>query len=177
MGLNIAAYVTIMDILALRWFTDEDPGGTAIYFSKEDTNYNALRVLLIINVGVESLISCLGEIWCLILALDEFHVPKKLEALKSWWTLLILFSPPIWCLSSHSGFIVIAWSSFVRRGKALTLVYIIGATVMFIVMRQTYKLIDSICMAKKNGREKKKGGTLKFNEENGKKRAGRNKDE
>ena len=142
LGLNIAAYVTIMDILALRWFTDEDPGGREIYFSKEDNKYNTLKVLLILHVGVESLISCLGEIWCIILTLGVFHELSKKH--KSWWTLLILFSPTIWCLASHFGFIVIAWSSFVRRGRALTLVYVIGATVMFIVMRETYKLFDKL---------------------------------
>ena len=156
LGLNIAAYITALDIWGLCWFTEEEHGGSAIYFSKEDTKYNTLRVILILHVVVESIIYGLGEIWFLILC-----VPKKLKAFihKSWWTLLILFIPPIWCLASHFGFIVIAWSSFVRRGKALTLVYVIGATVMFIVMRQTYKLID------KRGRDKK--GSNKEQEKDG----------
>ena len=63
---------------------------------------------------------------------------------KRWWALLLLFIPPIWCLVSHFGFILIAWSSFVRHSKSLTLFYIFAITVMFLVMRQTYTLIVNI---------------------------------
>ena len=63
---------------------------------------------------------------------------------KFWWFLLLLFIPPVWCLSSHFGFILIAWSSFARHSKSLTLFYIFAITVMFLVMRQTYTLIVNI---------------------------------
>ena len=169
LGLNIAAYVTVMDIWGLCWFTEEGHGGREIYFSKEDTQYEKFKCVLIAHVVVESLFSVAGEFCFIILACTHCCRHKQNKLIKPWWIPLILFIPPIWCLASHFGFIVIAWSSFVRRGKALTLVYVIGATVMFIVMRQTYKVIDSICMAKKNDREKKEGGTQNVNKENGKK--------
>ena len=130
LGLNIAAYVTVMDIWGLCWFTQEGHGGREIYFSKEDTKYNTLKVILSLHVVVESIIYGLGEIFFFSNCSQCYELP------------FFLCIPPIWCLASHSGFIVIAWSSFVRRSKALTLVYIIGATAMFIVMRQTYKLFE-----------------------------------
>ena len=162
MGLNIAAYVTALDIWGLFWFTNKDHGGSEIYFSTEDTKYDTFKAILILHVVVEVLIYCLGEIWFFTLTIGQCCKVPDQVFLKLWWTHLLLFIPPIWCLASHFGFIVIAWSSFVRRGKAITLVYIIGAAAMFIVMRQTYKLIDK----KKDGRER---GAQMLNEENGKK--------
>ena len=69
---------------------------------------------------------------------------KSAEDNNYWCFLLLLFIPPIWCLSSHFGFILIAWSSFVRHSKSLTLFYIFAITVMFLVMRQSYTLIVNI---------------------------------
>ena len=141
LGLNIAAYVTTLDIWALCWFTDKEHGGKAIYFSTEDTEYEEFKHILIAHVVAELPICVAGE-FCLIILACTHCCHERNKLIKPWCTHLLLFIPPIWCLASHFGFIVIAWSSFVRRGKALTLVYVIGATAMFIVMRQTYKLID-----------------------------------
>ena len=71
-------------------------------------------------------------------------VDTKWEYDKCWWALLLLFIPPIWCLASHFGFVILAWSSFVRHSRSLTLLYIFGITVMLLVMRQSYKLIVDI---------------------------------
>ena len=47
----------------------------------------------------------------------------------------------VWCLSSHFGFIVIAWTSFVRHSTAFTVFYIFAVVVMFLISRQSYTLI------------------------------------
>ena len=60
---------------------------------------------------------------------------------EQFWTFMLPLIPPIWCISSRFGFIIVAWTSFIRHSSAFTVFYIFAVTVMFIVMRQTYSLI------------------------------------
>ena len=60
---------------------------------------------------------------------------------EQFWTYMLPLIPPVWCISSHFGFIIVAWTSFVRHSSAFTVFYIFVISVMFIVMRQTYRLV------------------------------------
>ena len=177
LGLTIGWYITILDIIAVFC-----PNPTEIihiiYYSEENPENEKLNKLLCRSLMVELAICCLGEIWIWIATFRQwknrkynnsetvaeardccisrwfFCVDTKWEDDKFWWFLLLLFIPPIWCLSSHFGFVIIAWSSFVRHSKSLTLFYIFAITVMFLVMRQSYTLIVNILYSLKKGVEK-----------------------
>ena len=175
LGLTIAWFITILDLIAVVWLSSNDKKPTlVIYYSEENHKNDTLKNILIIilSLSVELALCCLGEIWIWILTFRQWYITKRnkrntyfdLEEAgreevvneennksffeysrsnkdKYWWGLLLLFIPPIWCLVSHIGFVIIALSSFVRHSLSFMLFYAVGVTVMFLVMRQSYKLI------------------------------------
>ena len=146
LGLTLSWYTTILDIFAVAWLDNEDHTTEHIYYSKENHKNDRLKYSLIASIVVELIICCLGEIWSFIFIFCQWYYKEKekWEKEEHWSFLLFLFIPPIWCLPSHFGFIILAWSSFARHSKSLTLLYIFAITMMLLVMRQSYKLIVDI---------------------------------
>lgn len=81
------------------------------------------------------LASCLRIILC-----TRFELGEKI----GFWTVTLPLIPPMWCLLSRLGFIIVAWTSFVRHSAAFTIFYIFAATTMFFIMRQAYIFVIQI---------------------------------
>ena len=158
LGFIFALYTTILDCIAAGNLKK-----ISIYYSKDNQINPEFQRLLITSTIFELIACLLGIVWFSILCTFQcyefkFKNPRivfhsedpKLQNSKDpklhqyWWILLFLFIPPIWCLPSTFGFVIIAWSSFLRHSKSFTLFYIFAATLMFLVMRQVYKLCINI---------------------------------
>lgn len=151
LGFIFALCTTILDCIAAG-----NPDKTIYHHSKYNPINHKFQYLLIASTALEVMACSFGITWFSILCIFQCYgriksedpgvlfCCKHPENNQYWWILLFLFIPPIWCLPSTFGFIILAWSSFLRHSKSLTLLYIFTATTMFLVMRQVYKLCINI---------------------------------
>ena len=58
------------------------------------------------------------------------------------WIVVSMCSVPLFCLASHSGYIIAAWLSDTQHAGPATLFYIISFLYCFIIFRQLYKLCN-----------------------------------
>ena len=56
---------------------------------------------------------------------------------KLWLFMLLLFAP-LWCLGTHTGYIIVAWISFPAHATAISLMYIMSFFYYFVTFRQFY---------------------------------------
>jgi hypothetical protein len=175
-GLTFAWFATILDLLAVIWHKIEMSISDELYYSCENRANKILRPILIHSTVCEFIVILIFDISAL-LAYSYFKCthpgyesltgPGESESRgesgvdRCWWVLLFPFVPPIWCLASHFGFIIIAWTSFVRHSTSFTLFYIIAFAFMFLIMRQTYKIaVDFVVRRKETDKGMSLGAIL-----------------
>ena len=69
------------------------------------------------------------------------------EEFKIWIVLTLCFAP-LFCIASHSGYIVVSWVSDVEHATSITLLYMLSFLYYFIILRQLYIAfvgIEPIC--------------------------------
>ena len=106
---------------------------------------HTLYVTLCISLVLEWIIIFLFDLLIILLLSIYVCVRRNYDVKQHenlyFWTFIVQFIPPIWCLASHSGFILTAWNARVRQSTSLTLVYILLALISFLFMRQMYAFI------------------------------------
>ena len=160
LGITVAWFATSLDILALASY-EHDPSTMELYYSHENNSNNKLFRVLIASAICECIViiatdifpllnGCRGVWYCRskLCTLNLFECAGRLTAAclqedkeVHFWTFMLPLISLVWCLSSHFGFIVIAWTSFVRHSTAFTVFYIFAVVIMFLISRQSYTLI------------------------------------
>ena len=156
LGVTFAWFATALDIMAAWWYEHSIPSNE-LYYSYENERNDSLFRILVISIVCECFVIVTtdiiplakgGVLYCytmwhaLYARYTEGAEPfRRRRAKEDFWTFMLPLIPLLWCLSSHFGFVVIAWTSFVRHSTAFTVFYTFAITILFIVSRQTYTLI------------------------------------
>ena len=157
LGVTFAWFATIVDILALIQHEPQYTIDTEeIYYIKQFHMSGIISHWLKISVSLEIVVIFLFDILplsltytgitttiigcCIYKGYENMDPPKHAKGVY-FWTYMLPLIPPLWCLASRFGFIIVSWTSFIRHSAAFTVFYIFGITAMFVVLRQTYRLI------------------------------------
>ena len=165
-GVTFAWFATIVDVIALILHENRIKSDV-LYISSENKENELLLPFLIASTVLEitaiavfdilPLLGCckvIDKIWSAYAGGQgrENHLWRVILSAyaggddvqgreKHFWTLMFPLIPPLWCFSSRFGFIIVAWTSFVRHSTAFTVFYIFAFAILFIITRQTYRLV------------------------------------
>ena len=71
------------------------------------------------------------------------------------WLVILMCFAPLFCLASHSGYIIVAWVSDTQHAESATFFYIISFFYYFIIFRQSYIIFGQLCkFCKRKARRK-----------------------
>ena len=136
-GLLFSTFVVMLDFVALELvvqgkheFTKHSDFGkvSSLYFIIITTVFDAAIVL-----AAYFMLFCLG---CLVRCRKE-HKPTCRQ-----WMLASICIAPLFCIASHSGYIIVAWVSDTKHAGPVTFAYIISFFYYFIIFRQLYTILS-----------------------------------
>ena len=136
-GLLFSTFVVMLDFVALELVVQgkhefdkySDFGKvSSLYFVIITTVFDAAIVL-----AAYFMLFCLG---CFVCCRKE-HKPTQ-----SQWMLASTCIAPLFCIASHSGYIIVAWVSDTKHAGPVTFAYIISFFYYFIVFRQLYTILS-----------------------------------
>jgi len=136
-GLLFSTFVVMLDFVALELvvqgkheFTKHSDFGkvSSLYFVIITTVFDAAIVL-----AAYFMLFCLG---CLVRCRKE-HKPTCRQ-----WMLASICIAPLFCIASHSGYIIVAWVSDTKHAGPVTFAYIISFFYYFIIFRQLYIILS-----------------------------------
>lgn len=146
LGLTFAWFATAVDITAAVLHQNDLPGYLTDY-SMSSSN-DAILIYIIMSICFEIFFIVASE---LILAGGIVYrncmrplIHANDDGPVEFWTFMLILIPPIWCFFSRLGFIIVAWTSFVRHSASFTIFYIFLSTAAFSIMRETYGFIVNI---------------------------------
>ena len=136
-GLLFSTFVVMLDFVALELVVQgkhefakySDFGKvSSLYFVIITTVFDAAIVL-----AAYFMLFCLG---CFVCCRKE-HKPTQ-----SQWMLASTCIAPLFCIASHSGYIIVAWVSDTKHAGPVTFAYIISFFYYFIIFRQLYIILS-----------------------------------
>ena len=117
-----------------------------------DTSYSNLNGLIfIIITTVFDAVAVLVEYTALaaLIVLLYFRCSVCLRSLLHFrcpvWLVILMCFAPLFCLASHSGYIIVAWVSDTQHAGPATFFYIISFFYYFIIFRQSYIIFRQLC--------------------------------
>ena len=159
LGCTFSWFIFSLDIMALVSLKDENLTPEDIYYTEENKDNEDLFIMLIISTVIEFLVIVIFDL-CLLFFWPIFkRFTRYKENRYDLEILALALIPPIWCLSSHFGFIVVAFTSFVRHSTSLILFYAIAIAIMFSTMNQMYTFARDICLSGWRKKVRHRGGS------------------
>ena len=135
-GLVFSTFVVVLDIMVL--VVQEKHEFPTIHsnliFITITTVLDAIAVLVAYSALAYIALACIN-------ALLHFRCHKCLKLQNVWLVILMCFAP-LFCIVSHSGYIIVAWLSDTQHGGPAIFFYIISFLYYFIIFRQLYKFCN-----------------------------------
>ena len=132
---TLAWIVTATDIAAAIFYKYE-LGFSDPYHNNKNPHIFEFIITLIV---VEAIVIICFDIVPLLL----FIVIRYSEKV-AFYLIILSALPVVWCISAHFGFIVVAWTSFIRHSTALTIFIVISIIVAYLSIRQIYIFIADL---------------------------------
>ena len=153
-GLVFSTFVVVLDIIALVLIVEgkhefsRHSNVSSLTFVIITAVFDAIAVLIayiiLIYLGLskriqEKILKC-GE------KIVAACCKKIVEDEQSWnlWIVASMCFAPLFCIASHSGYIIVAWVSDTPHAGPVTSFYLISFLYYFIIFRQLYKLFSKV---------------------------------
>ena len=154
-GLVFSTFVVVLDGVALH-LVDQ---GKHEFSSHR--NFSSLTFVIITTV-LDAAAVLIAYIILLYLGLPKYIQEKFLESCKkivpvccknkclehkkagTLWIVASMCFAPLFCIASHSGYIIVAWVSDTQHAGPATSFYLISFLYYFIIFRQLYKLFSKV---------------------------------
>ena len=153
-GLVFSTFVVVLDIIALVLIAEgkhefsRHSNVSSLTFVIITAVFDAIAVLIayiiLIYLGLskriqEKILKC-GE------KIVAACCKKIVEDEQSWnlWIVASMCFAPLFCIASHSGYIIVAWVSDTQHAGPVTSFYLISFLYYFIIFRQLYKFFSKV---------------------------------